>query len=132
MFLMFEPPSLQNKEYVDLNLGMTVWNTRSKAGCFTISKKPYFADNLIASTSRILLCINKIISNMIFHQVEYSFFFLFLPIYMLEGEVLMLASQSTWLSKQQLVTCSIQTSGIVPLSHTKGREKHKRNCDSES
>ena len=112
---------------------MTVGNIRLKAGSFTISKEPYFTDNLIASTSRILLCMNKLISNMTFHQVEYSLsFFLSLPIYMPEGVVLILASQSTWPFKQQQVICSVQTSGVVPQSYTTGREKHKRNCDSES
>lgn len=41
---------------------------------------------------------------------------------MLEGEVLILARQSIWPSKQQQVTCSIQTSGVVPQSHKTGRE----------
>lgn len=109
---------------------MTVWSIRSKAGSVAIRREPYFTDNLIASTSRISLCMNKLISNMIFHQVDYSLFFFSLPIYMHEGEVLILASQSTWPFKQQVI-CSIQTGEVVSV-HTTERKKHKRNCDSES
>lgn len=101
---------------------MTVGNIRSKAGSV---KEPYFIDNLIASTGRILLDMDKHISNMNFHQVEYSlFFFLSLPIYMLEGEVLILGSRSTWPFKQQQVICSIQTSDVV-TDNRKGKAQEK-------